>query len=115
MQRDEIPLGTLDLLILKSLARHGKLHSYEIANSIQSTSNEVLQVEEGSLYPALQRMLIKDRVKAEWCNGRQSAGPLLPAHRSRAEAVGCGALAIRGSNGSHFLGYSDHVMEISDE
>lgn len=64
--RDEIPPGTLYLLILKTLARHGELHGYEIANSIQQTSDEVLQVEEGSLYPALQRMLIKGWVKAEW-------------------------------------------------
>jgi len=54
------------LLILKTLARQGKLHGYEIANSIQRTSDEVLQVEEGSLYPALQRMLMKGWVKAEW-------------------------------------------------
>ena len=59
LQRDEIPPGTLYLLILKTLARQGELHGYEIANSIQRTSEEVLQVEEGSLYPALQRMLIK--------------------------------------------------------
>ena len=66
MPRDEIPPGTLDLLILKTLALHGQLHGYEIANSILSTSNEVLQVEEGSLYPALQRMLIKGWLTAEW-------------------------------------------------
>jgi len=64
--RDEIPPGTLDLLILKTLALHGELHGFEIANSILCTSNEVLQVEEGSLYPALQRMLIKGWVRAEW-------------------------------------------------
>jgi transcriptional regulator len=44
----------------------GKLHGYEIAESIQQHSDDVLQVEEGSLYPALQRMLIKDWVTAEW-------------------------------------------------
>jgi transcriptional regulator len=64
--RDEIPRGTLYLLILKTLAVRGKLHGYEIAESIQSCSDEVLQVEEGSLYPALQRMLIKGWVTAEW-------------------------------------------------
>jgi len=42
------------------------MHGYEIANSIQRTSNDVLQVEEGSLYPALQRMLIKGWVTAKW-------------------------------------------------
>jgi PadR family transcriptional regulator PadR len=66
MQRDEIPPGTLYLLILKTLARGGELHGYEIARSIQQLSKDVLQVEEGSLYPALQRMLIKGWVKAEW-------------------------------------------------
>ena len=66
LNRDEIPPGTLYLLILKTLARHVELHGYEIADSIQRTSDDVLQVEEGSLYPALQRMLIKGWVTAEW-------------------------------------------------
>jgi transcriptional regulator len=64
--RDEIPPGTLYLLILRTLSRDGKLHGYEIANSIQRISSDILQVEEGSLYPALQRMLIKGWVTAEW-------------------------------------------------
>jgi len=66
VNRDEIPPGTLYLLILKTLALRGESHGYEIADSIQSTSDDVLQVEEGSLYPALQRMLIKGWVTAEW-------------------------------------------------
>jgi PadR family transcriptional regulator PadR len=66
MQRDELLPGTLYLLILKTLSRNGELHGYEIARSIQQLSKDVLQVEEGSLYPALQRMLIKGWVKAEW-------------------------------------------------
>lgn len=66
MHRDEIPPGTLYLLILKTLARSGELHGYEIANSIQRISDDVLQIEEGSLYPALQRMLIKGWVTAKW-------------------------------------------------
>ena len=66
MHRDEIPPGTLYLLILRMLARGGKLHGYEIANSIQRASRDVLQIEEGSLYPALQRMLIKGWVTAKW-------------------------------------------------
>ena len=64
--RDEIPPGTLYLLILKTLALRGKLHGYEIAETIQRHSEDILQVEEGSLYPALQRMLIKGWVTAEW-------------------------------------------------
>jgi PadR family transcriptional regulator, regulatory protein PadR len=66
MKRDEIPPGTLYLLVLKTLAREGELHGYEIADSIQRTSEDILQIEEGSLYPALQRMLIKGWVTAEW-------------------------------------------------
>ncbi len=65
-QRDVIPPGTLDLLILKTLEREGARHGFEIANSIEAISHEVLQVEEGSLYPALQRMLLKGWLAAEW-------------------------------------------------
>jgi PadR family transcriptional regulator PadR len=65
-QRDEIPPGTLDMLILNTLARRGPLHGFEIANSILQTSEDVLYVEEGSLYPALQRMLIKGWLSGEW-------------------------------------------------
>jgi transcriptional regulator len=64
--RNEIPPGTLYMLILKSLAWLGPMHGYGIALHIQQTTDNVLQVEEGSLYPALQRMLIKGWVKAEW-------------------------------------------------
>lgn len=66
MSRDEIPPGTLYMLILRVLARGDELHGYEIAKAIEQLSQDVLQVEEGSLYPALQRMLIKGWVKAEW-------------------------------------------------
>ena len=65
-RREEIPPGTLYMLILKPLARHGVSHGYEIASHIQQVSSAVLQVEEGSLYPALQRMLLKGWVTAEW-------------------------------------------------
>jgi len=64
--RTEIPPGTLYMLILKSLARLGAMHGYGISQHIQQTSEDVLQVEDGSLYPALQRMLIKGWVSAEW-------------------------------------------------
>src|ERR671929_1200682 len=59
--------GTLELLILKTLERNREpLHGYGIARHIQRVSDDVLQVEEGSLYPALQRLAIKGWVKAEW-------------------------------------------------
>lgn len=54
------------MLILRTLERGSEMHGFEIADSIQETSEDVLQVEEGSLYPALQRMLIKGWLKAEW-------------------------------------------------
>ena len=64
--RDAIPQGTLDMLILQTLARHGEAHGFEIAETIRRTSADVLQVEEGSLYPALQRLLVQGWVTAEW-------------------------------------------------
>jgi PadR family transcriptional regulator PadR len=64
--RNEIPPGTLYMLILRSLSSLGPMHGYGIALHIQQATNDVLQVEEGSLYPALQRMLIKGWLKAEW-------------------------------------------------
>ena len=66
MAKTAIPPGTLDMLILRMLAHHGELHGFEIAESIRLTSADVLTVEEGSLYPALQRMLAQDWVLAEW-------------------------------------------------
>lgn len=63
-QRDLLP-GTLEMLILQTL-RGGALHGYAIAQSIQQTSQDILQVEEGSLYPALQRLLREGWVTASW-------------------------------------------------
>jgi PadR family transcriptional regulator, regulatory protein PadR len=57
--------GTLELLILKTLGR-GPLHGYAIAQRLRDLSDDVLQVGESSLYPALQRLLLKGWVKAEW-------------------------------------------------
>lgn len=64
--RDPIPPGTLDMVILKTLADGGQMHGFEIADAIQQTSENVLQVEEGSLYPALQRILLKGWISGEW-------------------------------------------------
>jgi PadR family transcriptional regulator PadR len=66
MPKDAIPPGTLHLLILRTLAREGELHGFEIAESIERLSGNVLTVEEGSLYPALQRLLANGWVTAEW-------------------------------------------------
>ena len=65
MPKKEMPAGALILLILRVL-RSGPLHGYAIAQRIRQLSNHALQVEEGSLYPALQKMLMKGWVEAEW-------------------------------------------------
>jgi len=64
-KKSDLLPGTLDMLILKTLTR-APLHGYGIALSIKRISDDVLQVEEGSLYPALQRLLLQGWVKAEW-------------------------------------------------
>ncbi len=63
-RRDLLP-GTLDMLILKTLTTQ-PMHGYGIAQHLQRLSEDVIQVEEGSLYPALQRMRQKGWIKAEW-------------------------------------------------
>ena len=63
--KSDLMPGTLDLLILKTLNR-APLHGYGIALAIKRFSDDVLTVEEGSLYPALQRLLLRGWVKAEW-------------------------------------------------
>lgn len=66
--------GTLDLLVLRLLLRRPKLHGYAIMSSIWDISEEVLRLEEGSLYPALRRMEEAGWIRAEWVdkdNGRR--------------------------------------------
>lgn len=58
--------GTLDLLVLKTLAILGPVHGYGITNHIQQLSGDALRIEEGSLYPALHRMTQSGWLKAEW-------------------------------------------------
>jgi len=85
-ERAELLPGTLDMLILKSLTT-GVLHGYGIAEHIQRSSRDALQVEEGSLYPALQRLLVQGLVAAEWGqsanNRRARYYRLTPAGRRR--------------------------------
>jgi PadR family transcriptional regulator len=64
IKRDLLP-GTLEMMVLKTLTVQ-PMHGYGIAQHIKRLSKEVLQVEEGSLYPALQRMRQRDWIKAEW-------------------------------------------------
>ena len=66
-EKFELLPGTLEMLILRALERQGEpMHGYGIAQFIKTISNEVLKVEEGSLYPALQRLALKGWVKADW-------------------------------------------------
>lgn len=58
--------GSLDLLVLKTLSQRGRLHGYGIVLHIQKASDELLQVEEGSLYPALYRIEQKGWISSEW-------------------------------------------------
>jgi PadR family transcriptional regulator PadR len=58
--------GTLDLLVLKTLAQMGELHGYGIVVHIQRASDELLRVEEGSLYPALHCMEQNEWIESEW-------------------------------------------------
>jgi transcriptional regulator len=63
--RQELLPGTLDMLILKTLSRD-VMHGYGIAEHIRQMSDEVLHVEEGSLYPALQRLQLQGLIASEW-------------------------------------------------
>lgn len=63
--RTELLQGTLDMLILKTLTL-GPMHGYDIVRRIQQVSDDVLQVEEGSLYPSLHRMEKRGWIEAEW-------------------------------------------------
>lgn len=65
MSKVDLLPGTLEMLVLKTLSR-GSLHGYGIAQRVKKLSDEILQVEEGSLYPALQRLLVRGLVTAEW-------------------------------------------------
>ena len=73
-KKSDLLPGTLDLLVLRTLAR-GHLHGYAIAQFIKQISDDVLDVEEGSLYPALQRLELNGWIEGEWgtsANGRRA-------------------------------------------
>ena len=103
MPRDTgLPPGTLVMLVLRVLANQ-PLHGYAIAQRIHHLSNEELSVEEGSLYPALQKLLVKGWVKASWrrsesgrdvreyritASGRKQLDAELAEYRRTARAIG---------------------------
>ncbi len=65
MGKNELLPGTLDMMVLKALTR-GAFHGYAIAQLLRQLSDDVLQVEEGSLYPALQRLELSGWIEGEW-------------------------------------------------
>ena len=100
-QRDLFP-GALEMMILRTLKRH-PLHGYALAQHIKQTSNDLLQIEEGSLYPALQRLLLQGWVQGEWAkteenrraryyritsSGRKQLERELSRYRRGSEAIG---------------------------
>jgi len=66
MRKPDSLQGSLDLLVLKLLSRRPRLHGYAIMSAIRDASGEVLLIEEGSLYPALHRMVEAAWIRAEW-------------------------------------------------
>jgi PadR family transcriptional regulator PadR len=98
MRKTDSLQGSLDLMVLKILSRRPQLHGYAIMTAIEEMSQEVLRVEEGSLYPALHRMEEAAWIRAEWItkdNGRRAriysltklGADQLAAEESRWEAV----------------------------
>ena len=94
----ELLPGTLDLLILKALAR-GRVHGYGIAQVLKQASEDVLEVGESSLYPALQRLLLNGWVAAEWGaseNNRRARYYTLTADGRKQLAAECADCGRRG-------------------
>ncbi|MDQ3917433.1 MAG: PadR family transcriptional regulator [Acidobacteriota bacterium] len=103
--RDALLPGTLEMLVLKTLTR-GPLHGYGIAQYIRQVSDDVLQVEEGSLYPALQRLQLKGWVTSEWAvteNNRR-------ARYYRLTPLGRKQLAVESENYARLIAAIARVM-----
>ena len=104
--KDALLPGTLEMLVLKTLTRT-PLHGYGIAQYIRQVSDDVLQVEEGSLYPALQRLQLKGWVSSEWAlteNNRR-------ARYYRLTPLGRKQLAAERANFDRLIGAIARVME----
>ena len=89
MPKQEMPSGAITLLILRVL-HSGPLHGYAIAQRIHALSSDVLQIEEGALYPALQKLLLNGWATAEWgiseTNRKVRFYRLTPAGRKQLDA-----------------------------
>ena len=105
-QRTELLQGTLDMLVLRTLL-FGPLHGYGIAKSIQQVSNESLQIEFGSLYPALRRLELKGWISAKWETSERNRR----ARFYRLTAAGRKQLAREQSKWQHFIDAIASVMQ----
>jgi PadR family transcriptional regulator, regulatory protein PadR len=105
MTMDLLP-GTLDLLVLKTLTR-GPMHGYGIAQHLKQVSDEVIEVGEGSLYPALQRLLLNGWVAAEWGQSENNRR----ARYYRLTAVGRKRLTVQEKNFSQLLAAIARVLQ----
>ena len=103
-KRDLLP-GTLDMLVLRTLAVQ-PMHGYGIAQHIQQLSGDVLRVEEGSLYPALQRMRQRGWIKAEWRRSPNNQR----ARYYTLTAAGRAELGVRRANFRELLAAIERVM-----
>ena len=99
-QKNDLLRGTLDMLVLKTLTR-GPLHGYAIAQVIQQLSEDILRVEEGSLYPALQRLELNGWIDGDWGlsanNRRARFYTLTPEGREKLQSATAGYRQVTGA------------------
>jgi len=106
--RGDLVQGTLDMLILKTLTR-APMHGYAIAEFIQQTSDDILRVEEGALYPALHRLELRGLLDAEWGVSENNRR----AKYYRLTAAGKKYLAVEASSWDRLAGAISLVMRTS--
>jgi transcriptional regulator len=108
MPKTDVLQGTLDLLVLKTLAR-GPMHGYGITLHLQMLSDDVLRVEEGSLYPALHRMAQDGWISAEWGASENNRR----ARYYRLTAAGRKQLAAEEKNWARLTHAVAHVLQFA--
>ena len=101
--------GTLDLLVLKTLAARGRMHGYAITLHVERVSEETLRLEEGSLYPALHRMTQAGWLKSEWSVSESHRR----ARYYSITAAGRGQLAEEQRNWAALTGAVDKVLQFT--
>src|SRR3954465_929252 len=110
-ERLELPQGTLDLLLLKVLSLH-PMHGWAISERLRQVSKAMLQIPQGSIYPALHRLERRGWVEAEWGPLRQkSEGEVLPTHETRPKAT---LGRVRGVGAPHDGGWIRPRHEVAE-